>query len=515
MALPIKYEKEKESIIMKKMFLTLLLLLSCASVFANDCSSFKEDTPVLAGGREKPLFVLAKESIKFLTGKSKHNSESQLTTLCNIILNGQAKKEYKFPVLVEHFDTKKYLGLSEDTKYMNALELITKKDLIRSEIMRLKENNSYKKDLTKTFNRLQTFESLYEGKALTVFTKKHDHEENEYEWESIVNHFESHETITNALTQSKINYDNQKGTDYLLELTYVKSNIYSYSMLLVLIGIFLTVLSKNLKYGVIFSILTILLETTAITWRVLISGRAPITNMYETVMFSGYGALIIGLIILYFKRDKVFLLAGLAYNLLCLFMMMFANNMLSSSISPLVPVLRDNFWLSTHVTTIILSYAALALSWMIANITLFKLRFKKITQKEYNYYQQLTYTCIKVGIILLSAGIILGGVWADYSWGRFWGWDPKETWSLIVLLFYMIIVHGRYTSWINTHRFTLMSAGGFMLVMMAWFGVNYILASGLHSYGFSEGGAIFLGTFFLVQTVILIICAKQPELEKA
>jgi len=106
---------------------------------------------------------------------------------------------------------------------------------------------------------------------------------------------------------------------------------------------------------------------------------------------------------------------------------------------------------------------------------------------------------------MLAAGIILGGVWADYSWGRFWGWDPKETWSLIVLCVYMIILHGRYTSWIKSDRFISFTAGAFMSVMMAWFGVNYILATGLHSYGFSEGGAIFLGSFFLIQIILIIV----------
>jgi ABC-type transport system involved in cytochrome c biogenesis permease subunit len=182
---------------------------------------------------------------------------------------------------------------------------------------------------------------------------------------------------------------------------------------------------------------------------------------------------------------------------------MFANSMISPSISPLVPVLRDNFWLSTHVTCIILSYAALALSWILANMALFQMKFGN--NKDVKYYQDLIYTAIKSGVVLLAAGIILGGVWADYSWGRFWGWDPKETWSLIVLLFYMAVLHGKSTSWINNKRFIVLSSAGFMTVMMAWFGVNYILASGLHSYGFSEGGAIFLGSFFFIQTLYIVV----------
>jgi ABC-type transport system involved in cytochrome c biogenesis permease subunit len=186
-------------------------------------------------------------------------------------------------------------------------------------------------------------------------------------------------------------------------------------------------------------------------------------------------------------------------------MMKFANGMLDPGISPLVPVLRDNFWLSTHVTTVILSYGALALSWLLANSILIRESLGKLDHAEYRYGVDLTYTCIKFGVVLLSAGVILGGVWADYSWGRFWGWDPKETWSLIVLLVYMAILHGKGTAWIPPKRFIPLVAGAFMSVMMAWFGVNYILATGLHSYGFSEGGAIFLGSFFLMQIAILVV----------
>ena len=119
------------------------------------------------------------------------------------------------------------------------------------------------------------------------------------------------------------------------------------------------------------------------------------------------------------------------------------------------------------------------------------------------------YSCLKYGVTLLAGGIILGGVWADYSWGRFWGWDPKETWSLIVLCIYMVILHGRYTSWIDNRKFVPFTAFAFLSVMMAWFGVNYILASGLHSYGFSEGGAIFLGAFFTIQVLILLVTTPK------
>jgi len=492
----------------------LLLLLTSMMAFnvagvsvapLTGCESFKDDLPVQAGGRVKPYYVLAKDSVKFLTGKSKYNKENPSLTICKLTL--AQKEDASFPILVEHIQTKELIGLKAGDTYINSPELMAKNMLIRSEYFKQKENNSFKKDLSKLLMRMKVFTEIIEGTTFTVFADN--------KWQPF-NNFKnkSPEEVKNLISSSKTSFIKAHGDDYLLELTYVKSHIFSYALLVVLLAIFLTVLFKQLKYGVIAAAIVILVELTGLVMRVMISGRAPITNMYETVLFSGFGCLIISLGVLYFKRDKIFLIAGLGYNMLCLFMMMFANNMLNSSISPLVPVLRDNFWLSTHVTTIILSYAALALSWLVANITLFKMRLGKLSQKDYRYYQGLIYTCIKVGIVLLATGIILGGVWADYSWGRFWGWDPKETWSLIVLLFYVAVVHGRYSNWINTHRFVMLSAAGFMTVMMAWFGVNYILAAGLHSYGFSEGGAIFLGTFFLIQITFLVICSIKNKFKE-
>ncbi len=477
--------------------------------FALDCSYFQEDLPVLAGGRVKPFLVLANESIKFLTGKTQYKDQKSTLTFCKI-MSGELED---LPILVEHIDSQKFLEIPDGDKFTPASELLAKKMEIRAEIVGMKENTSYKKDLTKVFSRINTYEKIKDGTSLQIYqgtAQETSADINLNEWVHISEVLNSAD-LGPILKQSYQNYISANGDRFLLELTFAKTHIFSIALLISLIAIFLLVLLKNVKTPLIVTGISISIQLIGIVMRIMISGRAPITNMYETVMFSGLGALILSLCIFYFKRDKLFILAGVGYNILCLFMMMFANNMLNSSISPLVPVLRDNFWLSTHVTTIILSYAALALSWMAANITLYKLVKKSLTKKDYRYYQDLIYTCIKVGIILLSAGIILGGVWADYSWGRFWGWDPKETWSLIVLLFYMALVHGKYSNWVTTHRFVLAAAGGFMTVMMAWFGVNYILASGLHSYGFSEGGALFLGSFFLIQIAYLVFCAFKAD----
>lgn len=495
----------------------LIFLISITSAFGQGidfCTKELETYPTQAGGREKPLYVLANETIRFMTGSDKINDMTAVEAFCKLSLKAFGMPiEIPVDIKVDHVEVRKLLGLSENQTSIPVKELEAKADVIAAELSQIKENNSYKKELVKVEARLNTYRAITNARAWTVPLKK----DNKIEFVSI-GEFLTQSRVESAqgkgvnpvkylFAEAKSEYLAAKGDGYLLELKYYKYNFFVWSLIASLLAIVFFVVMKNRIPGTILTVLSIGMQIAAMTMRVLISGRAPVTNMYETVMFSCFGALIISIIIFFMRKEIIFILAGLAINVLGLMMMKFANGMLDEGISPLVPVLRDNFWLSTHVTTVILSYAALALSWIIANSLMLRARFGNVSSSEYRYGVDLIYTCIKFGVVLLAAGVILGGVWADYSWGRFWGWDPKETWSLIVLLVYMAILHGKYTTWIPPKRFVPLVAGSFMTVMMAWFGVNYILASGLHSYGFSEGGAIFLGSFFLGQILILVLCS--------
>ncbi len=493
-------------------FLILIIFLPVMAWAQMDfCNQDLENYPVLAGGREKPLYVLAIDTIRFMTGETKVGDLPATVAFCKLSLKAFGMPlELPVMIRVDHVDVKKLLGMNEKDHAMPVNDIFARAGDIETKIAELKENNSFKKELTKVSQRMGTYQAITEGRAWTVPLKT----SKGVEFVALTE-FLSRERVESAqgkgmnpvqylFNQGKADYLAAKGDGYLLELKYFKLNLFQWAILVSLLAILLLGGMKNKIPGSVFVVLTVVMQITAMTMRVMISGRAPITNMYETVMFSGFGALILSCIITFVRKETVFVLAGLGYNILCLMMMKFAHGMLDEGISPLVPVLRDNFWLSTHVTTVILSYAALALSWILANSLLIRKRFFTVTNEEYRYQSDLIYTAIKVGTVMLAAGVILGGVWADYSWGRFWGWDPKETWSLIVLLVYTAILHGRYSSWIPPKRFVPLVAGAFMSVMMAWFGVNYILASGLHSYGFSEGGAIFLGSFFLIQILLLL-----------
>jgi cytochrome c-type biogenesis protein CcsB len=476
------------------------------------CDASLGKLPILQDGRVKPLLVHAKEMIKYMTGKSKVDGLDAVTAYCLLALQGmQLPNGLKVTARVDHIDAKKFLDLTQETKTIPLSDLIEEIPRLRREIQKVKVQGAKEKALSKLLNQTMLYQQIIKGENWLVAALTNDR----VDWIPI-GAFLNEQKIKEAKTKSDqpfryvleleaMRFIKLQGNTHIVEYYFTKANLPTLSLLITLLSLAFLTLFKRFTIALVFSSLTVILQFTLITLRVYISGRAPITNMYETVMFSGFGALLLSMVVGHLKKEKVFIYVGLMYNACTLMMMNFATGMLSASISPLVPVLRDNFWLSTHVTLIIMSYGALALSWVLANTVLIKKAITSLSKKDENYYSDLIYTCLKYGTIMLGAGIILGGVWADYSWGRFWGWDPKETWSLIAFIIYMAILHGRATSWIPAQRFTTLVAAAFMSVMMAWFGVNYILASGLHSYGFSEGGAIFLGSFFLIQIVVLII----------
>ena len=119
---------------------------------------------------------------------------------------------------------------------------------------------------------------------------------------------------------------------------------------------------------------------------------------------------------------------------------------------------------------------------------------------------------LQVGVLLLAAGTILGGVWAAYSWGRFWGWDPKEVWALITLLGYLAVLHARFIGWVGDLGLAALSVVCFSLVVMAWYGVNFVLGAGLHSYGFGGGGQTYVYSTLLVQFLYMLAAVVKSSL---
>lgn len=502
-------------------------------VLAEDgvCPAELESLPVLGQGRVKPLRVHAKEMLRFISGSSRLKGLQAVQLYCELSLSQLFSGETSPPkpnLPVSHKKTQEYLGLKDGQKEIPFEEARLKLQDMRAYAAVLEARDGkdpFFKDLRQVIARVEAVESILRGHDWKFPVVLNPDQINPHEpaavdpvnyeirWLSVSDlpvifpdEFEQPAELVTAIATAGQKYAHMISNAHHVELLYDKISPFDWAMAAVLITLALSVIFKNRRvFWVWIGVgAVLLLEITGVVFRVMISGRGPVTNMYETVMWVGLGGLVFAAALALFRKEWLYLKLGLALNLCTLFMMRFANGMLDPAIQPLVPVLRDNFWLSTHVTCVTISYAAFALGWMIANFYLVKSAVRGMQPAETRRFGMLCYDCIKIGVVLLAAGVILGGVWADYSWGRFWGWDPKETWALVALLCYMVILHGRYAGWITPRRFMPVTAFAFLSVIMAWFGVNYILATGLHSYGFSEGGAFFIAGVTGLQLLILV-----------
>jgi cytochrome c-type biogenesis protein CcsB len=244
------------------------------------------------------------------------------------------------------------------------------------------------------------------------------------------------------------------------------------------------------------------LNTYGMVLRTLIAGRAPVTNMYETVVFAAWGAVLLALV--FELRSPLRVVTACASGLAVVALILADNvPIMDGSITPLVPVLRDNTWLTLHVLTITLGYAAFLLALGLGHLNLGVFLFAPRRAALLKSLTHFLYRSLQVGTLFLAVGTLLGGVWASYSWGRFWGWDPKETWALIALLGYLALLHGRLLGWVKDFGLAVGSVLGFLLVLMAWYGVNFILGTGLHSYGFGVGGYEYVGAYLAAEGLFL------------
>ncbi|MEM9213129.1 MAG: cytochrome c biogenesis protein CcsA [Cyanobacteria bacterium P01_F01_bin.150] len=244
--------------------------------------------------------------------------------------------------------------------------------------------------------------------------------------------------------------------------------------------------------------------------RMAIGTRPPVTNMYESVVWVGFGIAAIALLFELINRSRYYLLVASPLAIMCLVLADSLPTVLDPSISPLAPSLQDNLWLSIHVPAVVLSYACFALALGLGHVALGNYLFTPNATHRVKTLSQLNYRVLQVGISLLTIGAILGGFWANFSWGRFWGWDPKETWALIALLCYLVPLYSRLVRWIGDFGLNVASVIAFNAVLMAWYGVNFIIG-GLHSYGFGTGGPglLLIGIVGLDLVFVFITAARH------
>ena len=300
-----------------------------------------------------------------------------------------------------------------------------------------------------------------------------------------------------------------------LELAYHAWQPFRFSWIFYLLSGILFILGWRLKKnildqtGIVAFVIGFLFHALGLAMRVLVLGRPPVSNMYESLVFMSWMVSVFALIFVFVWRQMLFInvsaFVGAAILILGSLMPF------DPSLDVLVPVLRSNYWLTIHVLTIVSSYGAFALAMGVGHVALGHFIWAPRAAGKIRDLTQLTYRSMQVGVVLLAAGTILGGVWANESWGRFWGWDPKETWALISLLGYLALLHARYVGWVREFGLAMGSVLCFMLIIMTWYGVNFVLGRGLHSYGFGAGGGQWMVGYLILEALFLTLAWKNSK----
>ncbi len=281
------------------------------------------------------------------------------------------------------------------------------------------------------------------------------------------------------------------------EVFYYKYPLINYAILGYLGAVILFLLNEGfcksflLKSAWAFFGAAFLLHSAVLALRVYILQRPPVSGMAETVIYVPWITAILSAVLSYRLKSHLPVIAGsaLATCLLTILQWTFTAEPLDN----VQAVLNSQFWLTVHVLMIVASYGALILSGVLGHVYLLKK----------NQSPNALLQCLYVGVALLIPGTILGGIWAAQSWGRFWDWDPKESWAFISACVYLVIIHAYRFNKIGGFGLAIGSIFGLLAISFTWYGVNYILGTGLHSYGFGSGGEWIYYTYVALELAFI------------
>jgi cytochrome c-type biogenesis protein CcsB len=328
----------------------------------------------------------------------------------------------------------------------------------------------------------------------------------------------------NQYQRTHAGYELPSATKVRAELFYYRANIfeklfpwYATVGLVMIFTIITFIIRGRGESGLLLKVLAVLIaagflfHTLGLGIRWYISGYAPMSNGYESMLYLSWVIVLVGLI---FSRKSLLTLA--ATSLLAGLTLMVAHlSFMDPEITSLVPVLRS-YWLTLHVSVIVGSYGFLGLGAILGMIVLIMMLFVASGNQErisavIDELTVINYRLVTLGLYFLTIGTFLGAIWANESWGRYWGWDPKETWSLITIIVYTLVTHSRMIPGMkDTYTFNLLSLLAFSSVLMTYFGVNYYL-SGLHSY--AGGDPVPVPVFVYVAVVLVISLAIGAKIK--
>jgi len=509
-----------------------------------------------AGGRMKPVNTFASELLRKVSKKDTYNGLDANQVFLSIIEN--PRMWFEAPVIYLERNNKKIrtiIGVKEKAKYAALANFLTpdgnyKLTTYVNDAEKNQKKSVFEKDVIKIDKRVGLLYTAISGSIMRIYPKINDKNNkwvSQLELETagfkgIDSVFVKQilpayrQTLWNAKKTGDYNeaneillgiknfqkkhgkavYPSQKKIDF--EITYNKYDIfkklfswYMYISTLLFIFIIFQIFKDGkivrflIKAGVGIVVLLFILQTAGLGVRWFISGHAPWSDAYESIIYVAWATMFFGLA---FGRKSQLTVAATAF-VASMILMIAHWNWMDPNIANLQPVL-NSYWLMIHVAVIVASYGPFTLSMIIGLVALILMvlttkKNKKKLQLKINELTIINELSMTVGVVMLTIGNFLGGMWANESWGRYWGWDPKETWALISIMIYAFVLHMRLVPGLKgKFVFNVAAVYAFASIMMTYFGVNFYL-SGLHSY--ASGDQVVTPTFVIVSPIVVALIA--------
>lgn len=504
-------------------------------------------------GRMKPLDTQNREVLNKLTGKDTWQGMSANQVILGMFSRPEIWKKLNI-IKVKTPKLRKILGIKENQKLAKFTDFFDEKgnyklteSVENSNQLVPSKRGTFQRDLIQVDERLNIFFMSYRGVLLTIFPLPNNAQKKWVDFKRMFALVDNSEIkrATSRLLDASYNRNYHKGFVYVeqikryqekfgkevipsttrqtLELLYNKLNLFfNLSIVYLILGFLLVIYSINLilvnkttskKFNLVLStvaIVLLLLHTVGIVLRWYIGGYAPISNTYETMVYIAYSTVWVSII--FFRKSGISL--GASFVMAGVFIFGAYLGEIDPQITSLVPVLKS-YWLSIHVSVITASYGFFAFSAMLGVITLilYSLRNEKRAFidndiKKISYINEMG---LILGLVLLVIGNFLGAIWANESWGRYWGWDPKETWAYISILIYTALLHLRLLKrFYSTYIFTVLSVLSFSCILMTYFGVNFYLA-GMHSYATGDPVPIPSWVYLSGMTILFLIAISYHK----
>ena len=517
-----------------------------------------------SGGRMKPLATLNREIVQKLSGKSSFMGMDANQIVLGMITRPDIWKDVKI-IKINTPKLKKFLGVAESEKYISFSEAFGEKNeyLLTKEsekalLTKPIERGTYEKDIIKVDEKLNIIYSVFNGSLLNIFPKVYDEQsaDDNFKWYSPLEAMQEFSgqnqaaigSVVRGLFNSTMDFDWNSANNYIdmialyqdkvgtdikptaskvnAEIVFNKLDIFfNLTLAYVILGFVMVVLAfvvifkpefkpaKTTK--IILAILSILfaIQTFGMGYRWYLSGHAPWSDIYETLIYISWSAIFAGVI---FFRNSLLAL-GAATIIAGIFMFTAHLTDVDPQITSLVPVLKS-YWLTIHVSILTASYGFFGLSAILGFLTLIMFIFRKNRphlDDVVRHVSAINEISLIIGLAFITIGNFLGGVWANESWGRYWGWDPKETWAYVSIVVYALVLHLRFVKSLNT-PYVLATASllAFSSIMMTYLGVNFYL-SGMHSYATGDPVPIPMWAYLTVATAFaaIILAYKNRDLK--